>query len=232
MRKLGEYQVVSDGRLILGPGQEVSQELVARSNGLAGVRLLMFNPKLGGEGKYKVSVLDNEGKELVSQTVAESNMSWEEWLRIDFGNLPETEGKELTLVIGREGVQKGEAVVSTLNRSRLNLTEGDVLRAYTTEEIEAADKGYAGIGFALGDEYKGGVMKLNGEAVKADLTFQIFYSQPLAEYVASSIQTAGVRLVQDSSFFGEYVLMLVVVLVVIGWRARRLLGSGLRKSKL
>ncbi len=218
MRKIGEFQVESQIKLVLGPGEELRQTFEVSRGGLAGVRLLVFNPVLGGEGRYEVVLMDEEGATLVRQEVTEGNMSWDEWLRIDFASLGAVEGQKLTIVMRHLGEEE-DGLARWLNLYRLGrVGEVEINGVMTAEEMDGVEKSYVGVGYTDADNYVDGEASLDGEALAGDVAFQVYYAQRPVEFVTSSVVDAVGRWRSDGGFFVGYWGLLAVLVLVTGWR--------------
>src|SRR4030067_2597139 len=93
MRRLDSFQEKNDTNLFIGPGNSLKQTFTAGKDVLAGIRLLVFNPRLGGRAKYKLTLTD-EGNNLIWQDlISESNFGWGEGFRYDFKGIANSKNK-------------------------------------------------------------------------------------------------------------------------------------------
>src|SRR3989338_2589047 len=102
MRRIDSFQEKQDTTLFIGPGNTLKQTFTVNNDGLAGIRLVVYNPKLGGKSKYKLSLSDENERIIWQDSISESNLGWAEEFRYDFKAIPRSKNKTFTFTVSYE----------------------------------------------------------------------------------------------------------------------------------
>src|SRR3989344_151005 len=127
MRFLDSFQEGNDTSLYVGPGNTISQTFRTSYNNLSGVRLFVFNPRLGGKKTYILELTDESNNQIRQDTISESNLGWEMQLRYDFRPVDSSKNKNFIIKITypeeNKAIKDHEEILTLLNQNRLGTTE-------------------------------------------------------------------------------------------------------------
>ena len=60
MQRIDRFQETNDTRLNVSAGNTLTQSFIASKNNFSGIRVVVYNPKLGGAGSYLFSISDGQ----------------------------------------------------------------------------------------------------------------------------------------------------------------------------
>ncbi|OGG32156.1 hypothetical protein A3I51_00405 [Candidatus Gottesmanbacteria bacterium RIFCSPLOWO2_02_FULL_38_8] len=216
MRRIDSFQEKQDTTLFIGPGNTLKQTFLARADGLAGIRLAVYNPKLGGTSKYKLT-LSNEANQIIWQDyILEANLGWAEEFRYDFEAVPESENKLFSLKVSyaeeNDNSESDREVLSLVNS--YNLEEASIPKE-SGDISSLVQKNYLSLGYGRGDNYADGAAFLEGRQLKGDLVFKTYYKTTLSTFIKDSGVQFFSRIRQDVSFFTFYFIMLFSLIYLL-----------------
>ena len=217
MRRLDSQQDIANANLIVGPRNCIGQSFSTRRNNIAGIRMLVYNYRLGGKTEYLLSLKDDKDNILQKLTVSESNVGWEYTLRYDF--LPVKSDQSInykfSLCLKEENsdtFQEDGPVVSDLNLKTVN----DDTAFFIEPELEdQVPKRYFSVAYNRSDLYQGGSAYINDQKLPGDLHFQIYYQTTLKDFIKDSLTDFSKHVSYDSSFFLFYLIFIFILILSI-----------------
>jgi hypothetical protein len=218
MRRLDQFQDIKNTQLLIGPGNALKQEIFSTKNNFAGIRLLVYNPNLGGNQSYKVSILDYKGNIIREQTVTESNLSWGSMFRFDFQPISDSLKKKYYIEIQYLGKnEKDQELISKININALNLSTEKI----PIELVDNYMKKYISIAYSDTDTYQAGQTFLNESKLNGDLVFQTSYQTGPIGYIKDCFFDFTKRASRDPIFFIIYIFLIMTLLIVLMKRILR-----------
>lgn len=211
MRRLDNFQEKNDTVIIAGPGNITGQTFISNKNNLSGIRIFIFNPKLGGKEEYKIKIISGKSQTIREEKVTESNLGWGQLFRYDFD--PVSNSKNKTYKIEVEYAGSANINKDDLIKLNIDLKNGKIGESVNPETRNKLQKNYPGIAYSYTDEYKNGSAYLNNEKLNGDFVFQTYYSVKPAEFLSDTI--SGLRL----KFAGDPYFILFYFLVIAGLSA-------------
>lgn len=216
MRRLDTFQNKSDTPLIVGPGNSISQSFMPLHNNLAGIRIIVLNPKLGGNASYVLTVSDENNNTIRQEYIKESNLGWQQIFRYDFVPINDSANKKFLYSISYLGENNERDLIYIFNLHRL----GKPAKFLTIDESDRIEKSYVGIGYSASSSYDKGVAFIRSEQLEGDIAFQLYYQTTFTGFMKDSLNDFFGRLKYDSSFFTFYLLLLLSLIVVLIYRLR------------
>lgn len=217
MRRLDSYQEIANNKLIVGPNNCIGQSFSTKRNNIAGIRMLLYNFRLGGKTEYLLSVKDDQNNILQKLTVSESNVGWEYTLRYDFPAVITSNSKNYKFSLclkdeDSDAFRKDGPVVSKLN---LKTVENDPTLFVDPKLQDQVPKRYFSAAYNRSDLYEGGSAYINDQKISGDLHFQIYYQTTLKEFIKDSLADFSKHVSYDSSFFLFYLIFIFILMISI-----------------
>ena len=218
MQRIDRFQETNDTRLSVSAGNTLTQSFTVSKNNFTGIRVVVYNPKLGGAGSYLFSISDDQNVTVKELTVSESNMGWGEQFRFDFAPIHDSAGKSYALsIVSQQKDLKDVLLITDMNTSKA-LNTG---QKFTEEQIDLVEKNYIALAYGANDYYKDGTASLNSTPLPGDLVFQTYYRTSAPQFIRDSLISFAGRMSQDSGFLIFYLLTLSLLIACIVARVRR-----------
>jgi len=227
MRRLDGFVDRGEYLLLVAPGNSVGQSFVSGHNGLAGIKLLVRNPRLGMDQEYELRLVDESGQVVRSLRVKESNLGWDDWFRFDFPAIGDSAGKTYRLEVAHTGVDKNPEDVAEYNR----VMTGEEPRSVRSdgsgfERQGVINQSYLNLLYTRDDAYSGGQAYVADVAVAGDIQFQSYYQVSPVGFVRDSALGAAKRLMGDGWFVLIYGALLAAVAALMIRRFKTILAGG------
>ena len=218
MQRIDRFQETNDTKLNISAGNSLTQSFIASKNNFTGIRVVIYNPKLGAKGSYLFAISDDQNVAVKELTVSESNMGWGEQFRFDFAPIGDSAGKSYVLsIVSQQKDLNDTPLITDMNNSKAYNTG----KKFTEEQIDLAEKNYIALGYGVKDYFKDGTASLNSNPLPGDLVFQTYYRTSVPQFIRDSLTSFAGRMSQDSGFLIFYLLTLCLIIVCIVSRVRR-----------
>lgn len=218
MQRLDRFQETNDTKLNVSTGNMLTQSFALSKNNFTGIRVVVYNPKLGGQGSYLFTISDEQNIVVKELTVSESNMGWGEQLRFDFAPINDSAGKSYVFsIVSQQKDLKDMPLITDMNNSKA-LNTG---KKFTEGQIDLVEKNYIALAYGVNDYFKNGTASLNSTPLPGDLVFQTYYRTSAPQFIRDSLISFAGRMIQDSGFLIFYFLTLSMLIVCIVTRVRR-----------
>ena len=215
MRFVDQYQGKHDVKLLVSPGNSLSQSFISEKDNLAGIRLFVFNAKLDGKNEYLISILKNN-QILRQQTFSESNVGWEMVFRYDFEPIQsQPNDKFLLRIASKNSDETIESNLNIINQSRTNLNKKNLIESLSSNEVDEIDAKHLQITYSKKDLYQKGSARLENTELSGDLVFETYYVTNPSTAIRHAIGNTLSRMQVDRSFFFFYFLLLAIIIFAI-----------------
>ena len=122
MRRLDNYQIESNSTIRVEKNSTITQSFQSHKGNLAGVRLIGFNPNLGGSENFELTSRDENNQPVRTLSLSETNLGWGSTIRFDFAPIPDSRGK--TYVISVSAPESTTAQLDLAYTSENKYAEG------------------------------------------------------------------------------------------------------------
>lgn len=231
MRKLDLFAETNDTRLFVGPGNTLKQTFVPQHDRLSGIRLFVFNPKLGGKSLYKLLLIDNEDRIVWQDLISESSLGWEMELRTDFTPFTNSKNKKFTLLISTDKENndpENTEILSLINKYRLK--EAAIPQGME-ETIDRVEKNYLSLAYGEKDLFAYGEAYLNETELNGDLVIKTYYSTNAVGFIGDSLKEFGKKILIDRSFIIFYLLLVFIITYLVFWKNKIRLTASIKPWK-
>lgn len=213
MRRLDSFQDQSDTVLFVGPNSVLSQSFRSLHQNLAGIRLPIYNPRLGGQAAYQISILNPEHQIIRQMVIKESNLGWGEDFRFDFSPIAGSLNQTYTFSVSFSDTDQTDSdALTVINRQQLGQTIDSELPGLNLESVK---ENYISLPYSRENVYFAGKASLNDLPLSGDLAFQVYYSVPPLTYLEDSLLDLISRISQDLSFFVFYFIFLIGLVLIL-----------------
>ena|SRR3990167_4664073 len=215
MRRLDSFQERTDTAIFAGAGNIISQTFRARNDGLAGIRLVVYNPRLGGQGKYQLILKDEKNRVIWQDFISESSLGWGEEFRYDFLKIEKSKGNIYNLSVkwAEDGKETSDGSMLDLVNS-YNLEEAVIPESMATD-ADFVQKKYLSLAYLRRDNYPEGSAFLNNRRLEGDLAFKTYYQTNLSGFIKGTFSDLKQKAVSDRGFFVFFFLLLVFLLLLL-----------------
>ena len=215
MRFVDQYQGKHDVKLLVGPGNGLSQSFISEQNNLAGIRLFVFNAKLGGKKEYLISISKNN-EILRQQTFSESNVGWEMVFRYVFDPIESQVNDKFILNIdSRDSDVTDVPKLTMINQSRTDLNKINLIENLSSNQVDEIDAKHLQITYSKKNLYAKGSARLNDTELPGDLVFETYYVTNPSTAIRHAVGNTLSRMQVDRSFFFFYFLLLAIIIFAI-----------------
>lgn len=218
MRRIDSFQEKSETVLIAGPGNSISQSFYSFHDNFAGIRILVFNPDLGGKQNYKIQI-ENDQKEIIREEIITGfNLGWNFELRYDFAPITGSKNKYYKFLLSTDSENEFEKdSLTLLNNNKLGLQDID---SKLMEKLDPIHKSYTAIAYTRTDNYKNGETYLSGFKLPGDLVFKTYYSINIKKYPIDAYNDFTTKMKADGGFFVFFTILLICLILLLFWSVK------------
>ena len=217
MRLLDSFQDREETTLLIGPNQALKQSLVVEHNNFAGLRLRLYNPKLGSTDPYLLKIWQQDGVMVLEQLLSGMNIGWGDWVRVDFAPVVSSAGKTFTFSLQAVIEASAEAaLVDDFNMRKIDLNYQSDIK--TREQDLTAS--WVSIGYSRENEFANGSAWMGNTELSGDLLFQAYYQAGVGQVPKEVVGNIVTKLKLDLGFVFQYGVCLGIIVWLISRRIK------------